>query len=62
VVTSVSGNQITLSWPDVSPNGTPYTLEASENMAAGTWTTVPTVGNSAVITAGPGRMFFRLRY
>ncbi len=55
---SVSGNQITLSWPgDV----TGYTLMSSPSLSEPDWTPVPGVANHSVtITVTPGNRFFRL--
>ncbi|HVU09030.1 MAG TPA: LamG-like jellyroll fold domain-containing protein [Verrucomicrobiae bacterium] len=56
---SVSGNQITLSWPnDVSG----FTLESTASLTSPVWTLVSgVVNNSVTLTISPGNQFFRLR-
>jgi hypothetical protein len=61
-VIDAGSGQITLTWPSISGHGTVYSLESSPTLAEGSWTTVPTTGNSATLPVGPGSMFFRLRY
>ena len=61
-VTSLQTGEITLAWPSISRHGTIYTLETSATMAEGSWTTVPTTGNSITLPLSPGSNFFRLRY
>jgi hypothetical protein len=56
---SLSGNQLTISWPvDV----TGFTLEDADSLTNPAWGAVGGVANNSVtVTAGPGNKFFRLR-
>jgi hypothetical protein len=56
---SLSGNQLTISWPvDV----TGFTLEDADSLTNPAWGAVGGVANNSVtVPAGPGNKFFRLR-
>ena len=56
---SVSGNQITISWPSYA---TGFTLESTASLSVPSWTPVGgVVSNSVTVTISPGSQFFRLR-
>jgi hypothetical protein len=56
---SVSGNQITISWPSYA---TGFTLESTASLSVPGWTPVGgVVSNSVAVTISPGSQFFRLR-
>jgi len=63
IVTSVSGNQLTLSWP---ADHTGWTLQSQTNSLTGTWYDVPgsTSANQIVLTINPTNraVFFRMKY
>jgi hypothetical protein len=60
IAASVSGGQLTLSWP---AEVTGYTLETSPTLGTGAaWTAVPGVANNSVtVPVGTGNAFYRLR-
>lgn len=56
---SMSGNQLTISWP---AEVTGYGLETSPALGTGaTWTPVTSANNSVTVTVGNGNAFYRLR-
>lgn len=63
IVTSVSGNQLTLSWPS---DHTGWTLQSQTNALGGTWYDVPgsVSVNQIVLTINPTNkaVFFRMKY
>jgi len=63
IVTSVSGNQLTLSWP---ADHTGWTLQSQTNSLTGAWYDVPgsTAANQIVLTINPANraVFFRMKY
>ena len=56
---SLSGSQLTLSWPtDI----TGFTLESTESLSSDTWTPVGgVVNNQVTVDASTGNQFFRLQ-
>jgi hypothetical protein len=63
IVTSVSGNQLTLSWPT---DHTGWTLQSQTNSITGAWIDVPgsTSVNQVVVTINPTNraVYFRMKY
>ena len=55
---SLSGSQLTISWP---AGATGFTLESTDSLTNPAWNAVGgVVNNSATVTIGPGNKFFRL--